>query len=284
MFVLLFAALKVAGQTTGYLRFDTVKIMKQNGTCELYIINKSKDSLGLLTNVGGGLTRFIKPKIEGSSLIIGLDTLEVVSASGQRFGLEDATTTSNRLFDANNKTFVIDSTFQYIISTKTQPSGVDKGLYNRLEMDNGNIYLIVSPSTGPSPRSYGFSAHGILSQMFARGHISGHDGYVQADTLQVLLESDPNRVEVRHDSITISNINNGLLDLRIRGLANTIDTSYKSLVSGPNGQVFLRPGANGGGGSGSQGLQDVITRRIDFTSQTAHSNLTLLYTRLRSLS
>lgn len=78
MFVLLFAALKVAGQTTGYLRFDTVKIMKQNGTCELYIINKTKDSLGLLTNVGGGLTQFRKSKmLNDSTIIIGLDTLLV---------------------------------------------------------------------------------------------------------------------------------------------------------------------------------------------------------------
>jgi calcineurin-like phosphoesterase family protein len=78
MFVLLFAALKVAGQTTGYLRFDTVKIMKQNGYCELYIINKTKDSLGLLTNVGGGLTQFKRARaINDSLIIIGNDTIRV---------------------------------------------------------------------------------------------------------------------------------------------------------------------------------------------------------------
>jgi hypothetical protein len=83
MFVLLFAALKVAGQTTGYLRFDTVKIMKQNGTCELYVINSTKDSLGLLTNIGGGLTRFIKPKVfNDSTIIVGLDTLVLRGAAG----------------------------------------------------------------------------------------------------------------------------------------------------------------------------------------------------------
>lgn len=83
-FLLLFAALKVAGQTTGYLRFDTVKIMKQNGTCELYIINATKDSLGQLTNVGGGLTRFIRPRVLNDSMfIVGLDTLTIVgSGSG----------------------------------------------------------------------------------------------------------------------------------------------------------------------------------------------------------
>lgn len=82
MFVLLFAALKVAGQTTGYLRFDTVRIMKQNGTCELYLINKTKDSLGLLTNVGGGLTQFRRSKmLNDSTIIVGLDTL-LIRGSG----------------------------------------------------------------------------------------------------------------------------------------------------------------------------------------------------------
>jgi hypothetical protein len=83
MLVLLFAAIKVAGQTTGYLRYDTVKIMKQNGSCELYIINKTKDSLGVLTNVGGGLTRFIRPKVlNDSTIIVGLDTLTLRGGSG----------------------------------------------------------------------------------------------------------------------------------------------------------------------------------------------------------
>lgn len=83
MFVLLFAALKVAGQTTGYLRFDTVKIMRQNGYCELYIINKTKDSLGLLTNVGGGLTQFKKPRsLSDSTIVIGNDTLKILGRPG----------------------------------------------------------------------------------------------------------------------------------------------------------------------------------------------------------
>jgi hypothetical protein len=84
MFVLLFAALKVAGQTTGYLRFDTVKIMKQNGTCELYVINKTKDSLGVLTNVGGGLTQFKRPRaLNDSMIIIGNDTIPVKGVGGE---------------------------------------------------------------------------------------------------------------------------------------------------------------------------------------------------------
>jgi len=82
-FLLLFAAIKVAGQTTGYLRFDTVRIMKQNGTCELYIINKTKDSLGLLTNIGGGLTQFKRSRVlNDSTLIVGLDTLHIRGGGG----------------------------------------------------------------------------------------------------------------------------------------------------------------------------------------------------------
>lgn len=75
---MLFISLKSIGQTTGYLRFDTVRILKQGGTSELYLINSTKDSLGQLTNVGGGLTRFIKPKkLNDSTLVIGLDTISL---------------------------------------------------------------------------------------------------------------------------------------------------------------------------------------------------------------
>lgn len=76
--LLLFISLKSLSQTTGYLRFDTVRIFKQGGTSELYLINSTKDSLGALTNIGGGLTRFIKPKkLNDSTLVIGLDTISL---------------------------------------------------------------------------------------------------------------------------------------------------------------------------------------------------------------
>lgn len=112
MFVLLFAALKVAGQTTGYFRYDTVKIMKQNGTCELYVINKTKDSLGLLTNVGGGLTRFIKPKmLNDSSIIIGLDTIIIRGASGgQNIANTSLTADGDYVQNWNRHQLIIDTT------------------------------------------------------------------------------------------------------------------------------------------------------------------------------
>jgi hypothetical protein len=91
IFLLLFAAIKVAGQTTGYLRFDTVRIFKQNGTCELYLINSTKDSLGQLTNIGGGLTRFIKPRVlNDSTFVVGLDTLTIRGTGGSGSGTNNA--------------------------------------------------------------------------------------------------------------------------------------------------------------------------------------------------
>lgn len=83
LLLILFISIKCAGQSTGYLRFDTVKIMRQNGYCELYLINKTKDSLGLLTNVGGGLTQFKKSRsLSDSTIIIGNDTLKILGRPG----------------------------------------------------------------------------------------------------------------------------------------------------------------------------------------------------------
>jgi hypothetical protein len=255
MFVLLFAALKVAGQTTGYLRYDTVKIMKQNGSCELYIINKTKDSLGLLTNVGGGLTQFIKPKtLNDSTIVIGLDTITIRGAGGTptRFGLEDATTTVNRSFNFNNFTFEADSFSNYNLFSKAQSAGVDRGVIGQFRSSPTSSYLWHYHSNGVSTRSYGFNAYPQLTQMFAAGHMPGHATYVQSDTLQVILEADPNRLYLFHDSVALHNITGGNMDFRIRTLPQTIDTTnFKPLAIGPLGQVKIVPGWPGGGGGGS---------------------------------
>lgn len=130
LFVLLFAALKVAGQTTGYLRFDTVKIMKQNGTCELYIINKTKDSLGLLTNIGGGLTTFKKSRaLNDSQLVVGNDTLTVHGASQN---LQSVTDNGNKTTDTVIAGFVKIDSLDTVGDTATyKPAALDA---------NGNVF------------------------------------------------------------------------------------------------------------------------------------------------
>lgn len=262
MFVLLFAALKVAGQTTGYLRFDTVKIMKQNGTCELYLINKTKDSLGLLTNVGGGLTRFIKSKVLNDSIIvIGLDTLVVLGGAGssQRFAREDNATTGNMQFNFNGFNFSLDSVGNYNMYSKAKTTGADRGTLTNFGFNTNNTINLWSYIPGSSTRSYGFNAYGALTQMFAAGHGPGHATYVQSDTLQVILEADPNRLYMFHDSVALHNITGGALDFRIRTLPQTVDTTnFKPLAIGPLGQVKMVTGWSGGsGGSSSPSIPSV---------------------------
>lgn len=83
IFLLLFAAIKVAGQTTGYLRFDTVLIYKQGGTAELILRSSTKDTLGGLFNYGNGKTRFMRSRaINDSTIVIGLDTIVIRGATG----------------------------------------------------------------------------------------------------------------------------------------------------------------------------------------------------------
>lgn len=122
IFLLLFAAIKVAGQTTGYFRFDTVRIMKQNGHAELYLINSTKDTVGILANVGGGLTRFLRSRaINDSTIIVGLDTLTI-----------RGTISSSTAFIKNQTTLQAGSSFhidgrarvsQAFIPSVTSPSG-----------------------------------------------------------------------------------------------------------------------------------------------------------------
>jgi len=168
-----------------------------------------------------------------------------------RFGLEDASTTANRSFNFNNFTFEADSFSNYNLFSKAQSSGVDRGVVGQFRSSPTSSYLWHYHSNGVSTRSYGFNAYPQLTQMFAAGHAPGHATYVQSDTLQVILEADPNRLYMFHDSAVLHNITGGNIDFRIRTLPQTIDTSYKSLVSGPNGRIYLRPGDNGGGTPGS---------------------------------
>lgn len=63
------------GQTIGYLRYDSVKIYKQNGTGELILENSTKGVTGgVLTNMGNGRTQFVTPSggtdVEGNLLFV----------------------------------------------------------------------------------------------------------------------------------------------------------------------------------------------------------------------
>lgn len=59
------------------LRGDSIRIYKVGGSAELVLRNKTKDSLGVLSNIGNGVTAFLRPKLVGNTLIIGRDTFSL---------------------------------------------------------------------------------------------------------------------------------------------------------------------------------------------------------------
>jgi hypothetical protein len=83
IFVLSLVCASVFGQSTLPLRADTVVIEKVGGSAELKLKNKTRDTLGVLTNVGGGRTEFRKTKkYNDTCLIIGKDTICGIGGGG----------------------------------------------------------------------------------------------------------------------------------------------------------------------------------------------------------
>lgn len=170
--MLLFAALKVAGQTTGYLRFDTVRVMKQNGTCELYVINKTKDSLGLLTNVGGGLTQFKKSRsINDSTFVVGLDTI-IIRGTGSGSGLTDGDK-ADITVSGSGATWTIDN--NAVTDAKLRQSA-GLSLIGRSANSTGNVADITAGTDNQvlrrSGTAIGFGAVNLASSNAVTGNLS----------------------------------------------------------------------------------------------------------------
>lgn len=72
------------GQSTVYLRADTIKVMKQNGNANLQILNATRDTInGVLLNSGNGVTSFVRIRaINDSQFIVGTDTITIAGATG----------------------------------------------------------------------------------------------------------------------------------------------------------------------------------------------------------
>lgn len=75
LFILALFPTIIYGQSVLPLRADTVRIEKVGGSGELQVRNASRGVLGILTNVGGGATRFIKTNRVQDTLFIGRDTI-----------------------------------------------------------------------------------------------------------------------------------------------------------------------------------------------------------------
>lgn len=72
----------VYSQTTYYIRADSVRFQKSGGSSEFILENASRATTGVLVNYGNGRTRFSKPRINGDTLFVGVDTVLGVGSGG----------------------------------------------------------------------------------------------------------------------------------------------------------------------------------------------------------
>jgi hypothetical protein len=76
IFILSLVSICAFSQSTLPLRADTVVVEKVAGSGEFKLKNSTRDTTGILTNIGGGRTQFRKPrKINDTCIVIGLDTI-----------------------------------------------------------------------------------------------------------------------------------------------------------------------------------------------------------------
>lgn len=74
------------GQSKGYLRYDTLVLQKVGGNSELVIMNGSRNTAGILTNMGGGRTQFVASRVSGDTLFVGRDTLTGIGGTISNLG------------------------------------------------------------------------------------------------------------------------------------------------------------------------------------------------------
>lgn len=97
LFVFITAA--VFGQSTLFFRGDTIKFMKAGGSTNVVIGNKTKDTLGIAVNTGGGLLEYQRPRqLTDTTILIGNDTLRVGSGTATEVDTTNTIATYYRLY------------------------------------------------------------------------------------------------------------------------------------------------------------------------------------------
>lgn len=82
LILLLLVCSTAYGQTTYYIRADSVRFQKSGGNSEFILENATRATTGVLVNYGNGRTRFSKPRIVGDTLFVGVDTVLGVGSGG----------------------------------------------------------------------------------------------------------------------------------------------------------------------------------------------------------
>jgi hypothetical protein len=103
LFLLSLALTAVQGQSVVQLKGDTIKVFKTGGTAELVIQNRTKDSLGVLVNMGNGRTQFMRAKLlDPSTIVVGNDTLHIAGSGGSGSSFSGRMLTSTNFSTAVN--------------------------------------------------------------------------------------------------------------------------------------------------------------------------------------
>lgn len=215
-----------AGQSIVPLRGDSIIISKTGDNAELVIRNATKDTVnGLLTNIGNGVTAFIKLRVvQDTLLIIGTDTLVLPGGGGgDNFANADLTLTANRThtFGAFNMTFsgfdspnafseyVIDG-HQFVVSLANLESGTHIGAVEAHSGADNTSTTAVIYAQGPTDTAY-FHAKAdgmatIKGDLFLPDYTSGHTGTM---THYLGVDAAGNVIRDPSLSVTIDNWPNG---------------------------------------------------------------------------
>lgn len=176
------------GQSTGYLRYDSVRMEKVGGNSELILLNGSRDSVGPLYNMGNGRTRFRTFNGLGIPNRQELqDTAAALRASAKRFGIEDNIQTADRSFDqagfkfqfpgtVNNNEFIVGdslsgSTARFQVSTGTTKRPV---IAAGNPVSNSAVFLFASADTTAATGTASSSAVRTFGNLFSRRVIVNH--------------------------------------------------------------------------------------------------------------
>lgn len=206
------------GQSTIYLRSDTVKIMKQSGNNELYIQNGTKAIKGVLTNTGNGLTRFIASRTSGDTLFIGMDTLIGIGAAGWKL------TGNTGLNDSVN---FIGTTDDESLRFKT--NGVNSGLVG----NRGSTFFGYGTGTGVDSTG-NHDSTGYRNTMF--GYMAGANYAGSGATTAIGFEANK------------TGISNSDIFIGFRTGKYAYNASFRNVIIGLNGGYFINGDRNTGVG------------------------------------
>lgn len=173
------------GQSTGYLRYDTIRMEKVGGNSELILLNGTRDSVGPLYNMGNGRTRFRTFNglgIPNRQELI--DTAAALRSSAKRFGIEDNISTSERYYSQDGYKFQIGSTGDFIIGDSISGSTAK--------------FQVKNPTFRRPHIHAGPDGNNAAYYMFSGNDTTGNTGSQSADSILAFGTLNSRQIYVQH--------------------------------------------------------------------------------------